>query len=299
MKSDKKNRGIIIFLLLLVLVIGYLSYKNSKDYEELQEVFKQEKKELQGELNKIITDYDDVLNNKIKVSDNLSQKRQKIVELLDSIKNLKEKNYSLMRGYRKKINILEKENRVLFAKVDSLNQANDSLVVENTIVKEELEKQNNLTKNLTQKYSILKNSKKTLENKVAVASEIEIDGIEVSAMKLKSNETYTTTSRSRKTDAFRLSLNLLENDIAKPGKRNIYVSIMDMDKNIISAAGHIIHKNGYRLVYSDVFSVDYNNKEISLISLAKVNRDHIKKGPYVISIYLEGKLIGNRVLDLK
>ncbi|TYP99768.1 hypothetical protein C7447_101372 [Tenacibaculum adriaticum] len=299
MSSEKKNRGIIVFLLLLILIIGFLSYQNAKDYQELQTAFQAEKNQLEIELDKIITDYDNVIDKKIKLSTNLRGKRSKVIQLRDTIKNLQEKNYSLIRRFRKEVANLEKENRELFARIDSLNQANNVLKVENVTVKEELDKQGKITKKLAAKYSNLKKYKESLEDKVLKAAEIEVDGIEITPMKLKSNGDYTTTSRSKRTDAFRLTLNLLRNEVAKPGKRKVYVSVVDMDKNVISADGHIILKDGSRLVYSDTFNIDYRNSEISLVSLVKVNREHIKKGNYLVSVYLEGTLVGDRVLELR
>lgn len=299
MNSDKKNRGIIVFLLLLVLAIGYLSYQNARDYGELQSVFQEEKNELEIELDKIITDYDGVIDQKIKLSTNIQDKRSKVIQLRDTIKNLEEKNYSLIKRFRKEITVLERENRELFATIDSLNQVNTVLQIENLTVKEELDKQSEIAQKLASKYSHLKKSNKSLENKVAKAAEIEVDGIEITPMKLKSNGSYTTTSRSKRTDAFRLTLNLLRNEVAKPGKRKVYVSIVDMDKNVISADGHIVLKDGSRLVYSDAFNINYQNTEISLVSLVKVNNEHIKKGNYIISVYLEGNPVGNRVIELR
>ena len=210
MSSKNKNRGIIILLLVLILIIGFLSYLNARDYHKLQEAFNDEKKELELELNKIITDYDEVISQKIEISSSLREKRTLIVDLKDSIKNLQEENYNLIRGYRKRIITLEKENRILFAKVDSLKQVNGLLQVENISVRQQLNKQTNLNKKIAKRYVNLKNTNKQLENTIDKVSAVEIDGLEIVAMKKKSSGKYTTTSRSKRTDAFKINLNFLE-----------------------------------------------------------------------------------------
>lgn len=299
MSSKNKNRGIIILLLVLILAIGFLSYLNARDYHKLQEAFNDEKKELELELNKIITDYDEVISQKIEISSSLREKRTLIVNLKDSIKNLQEENYNLIRGYRKRIITLEKENRILFAKVDSLKQVNGLLQVENISVRQELSKQTNLNKKIAKRYVNLKNTNKQLENTIDKVSAVEIDGLEIVAMKKKSSGKYTTTSRAKRTDAFKINLNILENPYAESEVKKLHVSIVDSNGNVISADDSTILKNGKRLLYSDVFNVNYDKKEISFVSLAEVDSKNIYEGKYTVNVYLDGVLIGNRVLELK
>ncbi len=298
MNSEKKNRGIIGFLLLLVLIIGFLSYQNARDYEGLQTIFEEEKKDLKSELDKMIVNYDNAFDKNLNLSKNIKEKREKLASLRDTIINLKEENYNLIRKFRKQILTLERENRLLFAQVDSLNSINNDLLVENVTVKEELAEQNNRAQKLTEKYTFLKKAKSNLEKRVAKVSELEVTDIDVSAMKLKGDK-YKTTSRSKITDAFRVSLTVLENSIAKAGKKKVYVTIIDMDKNIISVKGNIKLNNGKKMPYSDVFEIQYNNSKTAFVSLAKVDRDIIKKGKYIINICLEGNLVGNRIVTLK
>lgn len=298
MSFEKKNRGIIVFLLLLILIIGFLSYQNARDYQGLQSIFNEEKKDLETELDRIITNYDNVIDKNIDLSVNIKSKREKVSLLRDTIINLKEKNYNLIRKFRRQILTLEKENRQLFAQIDSLNSLNNVLQVENVTVKEELAYQSDIAQKLTEKYTFLKKAKSNLEKRVAKVSKIQVSNIEVSAMKLK-GEKYKTTSRAKTTDAFRISLTLSENSIAKADKKKIYINIIDVDKKIISVDGTIKLNNGRAMVYSDVFETEYKNSKTSFVSLAKVNRDIIKKGKYIINICLEGNIVGNRIVTLK
>ena len=115
MNSDKKNKGILAFLILLILVIGYLSYKNAKDYEALQEIFQQEKNEVEQELDRIIANYDSAINKKIILSVNLEKKRNKLIALKDSVKKLEKNNFHLIKKFRRQVLNLEEENRKLFS----------------------------------------------------------------------------------------------------------------------------------------------------------------------------------------
>lgn len=299
MASNNKNKGIIVFLLLTVIVIGFLAYQNSRDYTKLQIAFQEEKNELESELNKIITDYDRAITNKIEMSSSLRKQQIEIINLRDSIKNLKEKNYNLLRIYRKRIYSLEKQNKKLFAQVDSLSEINSFLKVENDSVKEELNEKSILSNRLAKKNKFLRSSKNNLEKTVKKVQVLEVDNFQAEAMKKRNSGKYTDTSRSSKTEAFKVSMNVLKNEFANAGQRKIYIQVIDEDKNIIAAEGHITLKNGQKMVYTDVFTVDYNNNEISLVTLIKVPKKRIQKGKYSINAYLEGELVANQLVTLR
>lgn len=298
MNSDKKNRGIIVFLLLSLVAIGILSFQNARDYSKLQTAFFEEKKELESELDKIITDYDSAITKKINVSVKLRKERNRVIQLRDSIRSLQENNYSLIRKFRKRISKLEKQNKVLFAKVDSLNEQNTFLQVENIAVREELSAKDKLSNKLAQTNKQLKKSRENLETKIAIAQELEVNDLTVVPLKKRSSGKYTSTSRARKVEAFKVSFDILKNELATEGERKVYIQLLDMDKNIISADGYKHLKNGKKLVYSDVFSADYHNKEISLVNLIEVEKGHIKKGDYIVNLFLEGKLVKSSTIKL-
>ena len=133
-----KNNGIVAFLMVLIITIGYLSYQNASDYAELKNVFDLEKKELETELNTVIKDYEDVSFNKNEVSLKLRDELHKIIKLRDTIQNLKAIDYGLIRFYRKRIANLAKQNKILFTQIDSLNHINNELETKNDSVKEVL-----------------------------------------------------------------------------------------------------------------------------------------------------------------
>lgn len=292
MNSDNKNRGIIVFLLLLIITIGTLSYLNYVDYSSLKQAFQIEKQELESELDKVIADYDSALSGKITLTKQLREKRTRIIGLRDSLKELQEKNYSLMRKYRGRISMLEKQNKQLFLKIDSLNFENQTLQEENLAVKQELTSKNLLA--LQKQIAI-----DSLQQKVSIAEELEINNLIVVPMKRRRNGRYTSTSRRRRASAFKISYNVLKNDIAEKGKRKVYVQVVDADKNIISTDGHLTLKNGSKLPYSDAFTINYDNQKTNVVNLSEFNEGDLKKGKYFINLFLEGKQIGAKLVTLK
>ena len=136
MTPKKRKSTLIVVLLILTLFLTIYSLQKSNQYNNLQEVFQQEKADLENELDEMIKDYTDVIVRKKRLSKRLKVEIFKMKNLRDSIKNLQIDRYGLIRKYRKKISSLERENRNLFVKVDSLSTANQVLSQENIITNE-------------------------------------------------------------------------------------------------------------------------------------------------------------------
>lgn len=292
MTTDKKHMGLIAFLLLLIIIIGFLSYENARDYSQLKVFFELEKRDLENELNRIIVNYDNVIDDKRELASRFKKERNKILQLRDTIRNLKQKNYYLIKNYRNRIADLEEQNKVLFLTVDSLSVVTSELKEENELVKEALDKKSSLSSDLAR-------ANRFLKRKVARAGVIKISPISIITMKKRNSGRYTTTSRSSRTDAFKISFDLLRNDLASVGDKTIYIQIINEDKNVISARGNVRLRNGSRFVYSDYMKANYQQVGTRIISLIKVDRNQINKGSYFINVYVEGVYAGSEKIRLR
>ncbi|PQJ21761.1 hypothetical protein [Tenacibaculum sp. SG-28] len=282
----------IVVLLAVVIFLLFFGYKKSNEVLLLENSFQQEKIDLQNSLDEMIKDYTDVVIRKQSLSKRLRKEIQKMKDLRDSVAVLEGKNYSLIRKYRSKISSLERENRRLFIKIDSLSTANQALAEKNTITNEILNEKVIINDELNQKY-------KALEEKVEIASKIEISPVRAIAMKERSSGKLTSTSRSSRTDAFKVNFDLLKNEVSTPGKKMVYIQIIDQKKNVITPKGKTALKNGAQILYSDSIAVNYLNDKLALTSLILVNRDDINKGQYTVSAFVDGTYSGNSVVSLK
>ncbi|CAM1369976.1 conserved hypothetical protein [Tenacibaculum sediminilitoris] len=292
MNNQKKKNALIIVLVILSLLLFYYSFQKSSEYDNLQNIFLEEKAELQQDLDEIIKDYTDVIVGKKRLTDRLEIELTKMKVLRDSIKNLKSNNFSLIKKYRRKITSLERENKKLFIQIDSLNGANDALAQENIITSEILQQKDSVNQTLTEK-------NKELEAKVAIGGIIKTSPVKAVAMKERSSGKLTSTGRSSRTDAFRVNFDLLENPITTAGEKRVYIQIIDENKKVVAAKGKTNLKNGQKIQYTDSLEINYNNNRLSLVSLVLVNRDDIKKGKYVISAFVDGIYSGNTVISLR
>ncbi|CAM1372050.1 conserved hypothetical protein [Tenacibaculum litoreum] len=292
MNQQKTKNVSILVLIILSLFLFYYSFQKSNENKNLQNIFLEEKAELQQDLDEMIKDYTDVVVGKKRLADRLEVELIKMKNLRDSIKLLKSDNFGLIRKYRSRIASLERENKKLFIQIDSLNSANDALTQENVIANEILQQKDSVNETLTEK-------NKELEAKVAIGGIIKTSPVKAVAMKERSSGKLTSTSRSSRTDAFRINFDLLENPITTAGEKRVYIQIIDENKNIIAPKGKTDLKNGQKVQYTDSLEVNYNNNRLSLVSLVLVNRDDIKKGKYVISAFVDGVYSGNTTIKLR
>lgn len=293
-----KNSGILAFFLLLTITVGVLSYQNASVYSELKEAFEVEKIELESELNSLIKDYEDAAYSNGEFSSKLRDKLNKIIKLKDTINNLKANDYGLFRFYRKRISNLAEQNKILFTHIDSLSSVNNLLHTKNDSVNYILVKKDSLNEKLKYKNNYLYQEKRVLKEKIAVAETFDISRIKVTAMKKKRSGKHTSTSRSSRTDAFKVEFDLLENKVISPGNKSIYIQITN-DNKVISPSKKVRLKNKEKILCNDILVTEYHKKQVSVISFINVNRDDINKGSYKVNAFVDGIFVGNTSIKLK
>ena len=85
---------------------------------------------------------------------------------------------------------------------------------------------------------------------------------------------------------------LSSNELATPGERNVYARIIGPDGYILAnAANAVFEYEGDMISYSATRQIDYQNQDLG-VSLY-YNGGGITAGKYVVSIYMDGYLIGS------
>ncbi|MFY7671799.1 hypothetical protein ACOSP6_12000 [Tenacibaculum sp. MEBiC06402] len=298
-KITIKPSGFKYLIAALVILLIVYSFKLNSDYQKLEDAFSEQKIELQAELDEIIEDYKNVNVKNKDLSQRLVKEINKIILLRDSIKNLEKSNYNLIVKYSRKIVKLERENRRLFIQVDSLNKQNYELLQENIVVKQQLDENEESQKNLRRKNITLQKRQAQLKAKVDIAGIIKVSNIVAEAMKERSSGKLTSTSRSRRTDAFRVKFDLLANPVTSPGKKEILIQILDEEKKVVASKGNKDIKDGSNVFYSDNMFANYDNNRLGVVSLILVNRDDIKKGTYTVNAYVDGVFSARTQLKLR
>ncbi|MDP2067633.1 MAG: hypothetical protein Q8K04_01590 [Lutibacter sp.] len=294
MEENKKSNTNLIIIALAVLLLVALAYTfyTSSEHKKLTDEIEVEKLEIEQNLDSMIVRYEDAIAEKTSVSGDLIIERDRIIALRDSIKDLKVVNYSMLRRYKGEISKLEESNKKLFLLNESLTSSNRLLTTNLDSAKVVITRQ--LAKNDT-----LTTQNLTLAQKVAIGSELKISTIKVLAMKERSNGKLVETPRANNTDALRINLTIVKNDIAEKGDRQVYIQIVDAQGKTVSQKGTVTLYDNTQVNYSDLSIVNYMNEAIDLISLVEVKRDLMKTGVYTVNIYIENKFVGATKISLK
>jgi hypothetical protein len=217
--------------------------------------------------------------------------KDKIAILKDSVQNLKQINSSVLRRYRGQLATLEKTNTRLLDEVDSLKLANNMLTEEKDSINSQLEIQTTYNDTL-----VAQNME--LARKVEIGGAINVENVEVIAMKMRSNGKYTETNKAQKTDAIKVAFRLIENEIADPGDKEAYIVLKNPAGMVINAKGTFMMQEGNEAKYTDQTIVNYENANLDVVMLVERKGDKYVAGVYPIEVYVEGKLVGSANLEL-
>lgn len=291
-KSSSNKKIITGVLIVLLVALSVYTFRQNSKFKASEEFLKQEKEQILGNLTSMEEKYDVAIAKNSSLSGELTSERDKIVAFKDSVKNLKNTNWSLVRRYRKKVKGLEESNERLFFMNDSLTIANNLLVVEKDSITGELVAQTSFNDTL-----IAQNL--DLSKKVEIGGALNVSTVSATAMKLKSNGKYEITKTAQKTQAIRVNFRLEQNEIATPGDKEAYIVIQNPSGTVISEKGTFMLKNGDEVPYTDQTVATYNNADLDVVMFVENITQKFVKGNYSVKVYVEGKLVGVSKLELK
>lgn len=173
------------------------------------------------------------------------------------------------------------------ARIDSLIAANDSLKAANNDLT--VEKQN-LTYNVA---SLSKN----LESTVATASVLKAEYIKVTMFKRRDNGKYVITPIARRTHKMEVCFDVMDNKIAKPGSKTIYLKITEPGGKTIgnrsTGSGSFNTSSGEEVLYTATTTIDYTGAKANVCLSHEEKEDKkFSPGTYLIEVYIDGVLSG-------
>ncbi len=292
-ENSKSSNSKILIIALTVLLFGLIGYTfyNNNDHKEAVKFLQSEKDQIIGNLTAMEEKYDVAIAQNTSLSDSLTMEKEKIAVLKDSVQNLKKVNSSVLRRYRGQLATLEKTNSRLLDEVDSLKMANNILTEEKDSINSQLTIQTNYNDTL-----VAQNME--LARKVEIGGAINVENVQVTAMKMRSNGKYTETNKAQKTDAIKVAFRLIENEIAEPGDKEAYIVLKNPAGQVINAKGTFMMLEGNEAKYTDQTIVNYENADLDVVMLVERKGDKYESGIYPIEVFVEGKLVGSANLEL-
>jgi hypothetical protein len=294
--KQKRKNDLLYFVVIVALLLsnGFFAYKfytvrKEKVYVEVQlNETATEKDDLERELTEMLGQYESLETNNSKLTSELEAEKQKIRDMIEEIKGLKNANAWQISQYKKELNTLRDIMKGYIVQIDSLNTRNKLLTEENIKVKGDFEKVK------TEKED-LESENQDLNSKVDLGSALRAININP----LPVNEKGKEVTKTKKVSKIRVCFALGENSIAKSGSRWVYIRIARPDKLVLTNPdGDMFSFNGEMIMYSARREVDYQNKDVDLC-IYWTNDGQLIDGVYTVDVFSDGKHIGTSSFALK
>ena len=294
MQENKNSQGMGVNKLLLavaiveaVVIIGLLINMNNtkKETERLInqiEVGTMEKDSLNHEMSLIVDNYNQLKTTNDTINAQLEEQKAKVVELMENLRRTKASNRDSLKKYKAEIETMRSIMRSFIVQIDSLNTKNIMLTEENNRLTGQLSNVKNENKKLT-------NAKDSLQGRVKEAEALKAVGLKLVALNDRDNET----TRIIKTQKFRVTFTINENEMTKTGEKDVYVRIVKPNGEILKNENTGFFKyQGNEIAYSGKKTINYDGKA-QATTLYAISREVLSAGVYQADIFCDGKNIGS------
>tara|TARA_B110000211_G_scaffold41115_1_gene42628 strand:- start:2234 stop:3118 length:885 start_codon:yes stop_codon:yes gene_type:complete len=291
-QSNNNNRAKILIGLLVVLLVSLAGYTYTLIQQNKETVLflEADKAEVQKELEALVVSYNEILqDNKLKDKD-LIAARDRIIVLLDSVKDYKA-NLSIITRYKAQVKGLKNERAQLFKRADSLLVVTQRLAVEKDSTTAVLIKTIKVVDSVTTANTQLFNS---LEKGALIG----ISNLDATAIIVRKGGKIKETKRASRADKIRVCYTIAPNTLAQSGDRVLYVQVINPDNNIIGDKSNITFGQDL-LTYSKSESVFYENQALDVCAIVGTTGQDVLKGLYTINIFDAQRQIGSTTLMLK
>ncbi len=270
-------------------IVSFLLFRSHSANQEMQQLFEVEKEEMENEYSNFANQYDEL---QIKINNDslyqkLEQEKLKTQRLLEELRQVKSSNAAEIMRLRKELKTVRAVMRTYIIQIDSLNRINQQLTSENQSVKKKYNE-------ATQQISSLSEEKKTLNEKVTLASQLDANHITVTP----TNKRGKKTDRIKRITRLDISFTVVKNITAETGQRTLYVRITKPNQEVLtkSAANTFPYENR-NIAYSIKKYIEYTGEEQNVTVYWNVE-EFLQAGTYRVDIFADGNLIGSQTFDL-
>lgn len=247
--------------------------------------------DLKQSLSNLMEDYQGLETSNAGMRDSIERQIHKI----DSLQQLAERN----KGNAYMIYKLKKETETLRSIMQGYVRTIDSLNTLNQELRADLSSTKQTLNTVERERDDVKEKNKDLEGKVAKGSILQTSNLSAGAIHLRSSGKQVETTRAGRADMVKACCTILENAIAKPGSKSIYMVVTMPDATILTQDPSAKYKwEGGETQYSLVREIDYQNAPMDLCLYAEVKQD-LPKGVYQVELFCEKAKIGKTTFTLK
>lgn len=285
--NNKKIITVVLAVALLVVIAG-LIYKFMENIE-----LEAQRQATEAQLDQAYDQLDSMSNELDNRILKIAQLGGEIDTLLQIKQQLEEEKKAFRKRAYKQINQLQDKvegyQELLVAQdkeIERLKVLNDSLMVENTDLKHE---KNELAENIRN----LNESKSQLEEKVAMASRLKVEGMQIFAVSSKGKERQET-FKNRHVDQLKIQFDIAENRVAPIEGKEILVKITAPDGQVIfdvaSGSGTFVFE-GREMFYTAKKDILFDRNSQSLTFLYRKGSDY-DIGKHQVEVYTDNYKMG-------
>lgn len=289
MEKNKKLVGAVIILIIIVAGVSFLAVNEYRKNKEMTEVFAVEKQEMENEYSTFAAQYDELqiqINND-SLREKLESEKLKTQRLLEELRQVKTTNAAEILRLKKELKTVRAVLRTYVIQIDSLNRLNAALMEENKEVKSKYSA-------ATAQISTLAEEKKSLNEKVTLASQLDATSISVLPMNKRGRKAR----KVKDVKKIAISFTIVKNITAETGNKTLYVRIAKPDNEILSKGNTTFAYEDKEITYSIKKYIEYTGEEQSVTVYWNVE-EFLPSGTYNVYIFADGNMIGQNSFTLK
>ena len=288
-----KNKKLIIIIILLIVIIGgvsFFAFYQVQENKEMTELFAIEKEEMENEYTTYATQYDElqVQINNDSLREKLASEQLRTQRLLEELRQVKTSNAAEIMRLKKELKTVRAVLRSYVIQIDSLNKINEALTTENKEVKKKYSE-------ATRQINTLAKEKKTLNEKVTLAAQLDATNIIVQPKNKRGKDA----KKIKDTKKIAVSFTLVKNITAQTGERTLYIRIAKPDNEVLSkSASDTFSYENRSLAYSIKKYIEYTGEEQTVTVYWDVE-EYLPAGTYNVYIFADGTMIGQQSFSMK
>jgi chromosome segregation ATPase len=258
--------------------------KLKQENQEIQDYIAFEKEEMLSDLQSAKQQYDELKmsidNDSLRYKLEIEQKRTQ--ELLEALERTKNTDAAEIARLKKELKTLRGILESYIVQIDSLHRENTILKDENkTLIadKKEVEKERD---NLAQE-------KEQLTEKVTLAAQLDATNVRMIMLNKKGKST----EKIKQAKQLQVSFTITKNITAAPGEKTAYARITDGDQELLTKNRRKTFTYEDReIAYSMVKAFEYTGEEQTITMYWDIE-EKLNKGKYLVSIFVDGNMIGS------
>jgi hypothetical protein len=283
--SSSKGTALKIALgiaVVLFLGLGFYTSKVIKDNKKHEAELVKEKEQVMADLSNMAKQYDLAISENEVANEKLIEARDRIQQLMDSLKISQNSVNSLWR-YKQKFLALEEEMDKLLAENDRLKLENELLAATLDSTQVQLAERTIFTDSLLVQNTELA----TIVKGAAILQPVNLKGFGVIE---RNSGKLIPTERAGRSDKLRVCFTVAKNNLISSGDQSLYVQVIDPLNNVLGVNEPIEFEDKV-LNYSLISSFNYENKNLDVCEFVASNDGKFEKGTYKVNVFHENNLV--------